>query len=159
MPEQFALILLALAESVGAALGIAGALLIAAAPVLEKRGGLDRQRTTLGAQGFWVAANALWIITTWAAGSMAGLTMFSVYFLTAVWGVWNWRNAGKAETNLQAHLALMEQQLEEQLEVMVTLTRIIDTQAGALTKAKKQALKYGLKLALIRAKMNWPYFR
>ena len=39
----------------------------------------------------WICTNAYWAIYDWFLGAVAQATLFVIYFLLSIWGLWQWR--------------------------------------------------------------------
>lgn len=42
----------------------------------------------------WAVTNAAWTIIDWEKGIPAQASLFFIYFLLALWGIWEWRKKG-----------------------------------------------------------------
>lgn len=40
----------------------------------------------------WAGTNATWAIVDYQAGLFAQAALFGIYFILAIWGIWEWRH-------------------------------------------------------------------
>lgn len=47
----------------------------------------------------WAGTNAAWAVVDYQAGLFAQSALFGIYFILAIWGIWEWRHKKHATTS------------------------------------------------------------